>query len=46
VLALEETNTRYSQYATKKAGEEQKRQHEEEDHRRRVLEQAKRIKFD
>jgi len=46
LLALEETNTRYAEYAATKAGEEQKRHQEEEDHRRRVSEQAKRIKFD
>ena|SRR6185312_1125970 len=46
LLALDETNARYAEYAAKKAAEESKRRREEEDHKRHVSEQAKRIKFD
>jgi hypothetical protein len=45
-LALNETNTRFAEYEAARAAEDVKRRQSEEDHRRRVMEQAKRIKFD
>lgn len=46
LLALEETNTRYGEYAIKQAAEEMKQREAAEDHRRHVSEQTRRIKFD
>jgi hypothetical protein len=46
LLALEETNRTYAEYAAKKAADEARRRAEEHDHQRAVAEQVKRIKFD
>lgn len=46
LLALEETNARYAEYAAKRAAVEKRRQEEAQEHRQHVLQQAKRIKFD
>lgn len=46
LLALDETNARYAEYAARKAADESKRRKEEEDYKRHVSEQAKRIKFE
>jgi hypothetical protein len=46
LLALDDTNARYAEYAAKVEADQKKRQQEEGEHRRRVSEQAKKIKFD
>lgn len=46
LLALEETNRKYAEYAAQKAVEQERSRNQEQEHRRTVAEGVKRIKFD